>query len=315
MTKISKIGGEFALIARVTKPVKDKNVIIGIGDDTAVLKYTQYKYLLWTVDMLVEGDHFNLKWSTPEKIGKKAMEVNVSDIGAMGGLPKYALISICIRRDTPVEFVDKLYKGMYQVAKKYDFEIIGGDTTHGDLIVIDVSMIGEVRKNELASRSNAKPGQLILTTGNLGASTAGLNLLRQKKKGISIKKHLEPKARLKEAQKLIKKGVNCMIDVSDGLASEVKHICEMSKTGAVIYKEKIPLAASTKRDAKKVNKDPQDYALNGGEDFELVFTINKKDLRKFKDSKLVGKILPKKKGIYLLDKGEKKELGHGFIHF
>ncbi len=321
--KISQIGGEFALINRVTRKVKNRDVIVGIGDDTAVLKHKANKYLLFTTDMLVENDHFNLKWSSPEQIGKKSIEVNVSDIAAMGGLPKYAVISLCLRKDTEVEVVDGIYKGIYEAAQKYKLEIIGGDTTHGDLIVINIAMLGEVEKNRLRLRSHANINDLICVTGNLGNATAGLNLLlndiKDKRYQSILKKHLEPEAQLRKA-KIISKHCNAMIDVSDGLASEVKHICEMSKTGAVIYKEKIPISALTKEAAKLVKKDAYDFALYGGEDFELVFTIPMEKvpiIRNLLKEKfyIVGKILPSYMGIHLLDKGKKYPLKEGYDHF
>jgi len=320
--KISQIGGEFALIDRVTHKIRDRDVIVGIGDDTAVLKYKANKYLLFTTDMLVENDHFNLKWSTPEQIGKKSIEVNVSDIAAMGGIPKYAVVSICLRKDIPVEFVDKLYNGIYKTAEKYKLEIIGGDTTHGDLVVINIAMLGEVNKKNLSLRSDAKVNDLICVTGNLGQSTAGLNLLlnniKDKRFQPILKKHMEPEAQLRKSR-IISNYCNAMIDVSDGLASEVEHICEMSKTGAAIYKEKIPVSDLTKEAARLVKKDAYDFALYGGEDFELVFTISRKNLSllKKKNEKIytVGKILQKRKGVYLLDKDKKIRLKKGYDHF
>lgn len=321
--KISQIGGEFALIDRVTKKVKNKKVIVGIGDDTAVLRYKANKYLLFTTDMLVENDHFNLKWSTPEQVGKKSIEVNVSDIAAMGGKPKNAIISLCLKKDTPVEFVDQLYEGIYEAAKKYKLEIIGGDVTHGNLIVINISLLGEVGKRKLRLRSKAKEEDLICVSGTLGESTAGLHLLKNNIKSDEykelIKKHLEPEAKFKDS-KIISKFCNALIDVSDGLASEVKHICEQSGMGAVLIKEKIPLSFITKRAAKKVKKDPYDFALYGGEDFELVFTLPGELLPKLQDVLnkkvyVVGRIVHGFRGIHMLDNGKKVSLKKGYDHF
>ncbi|MFC1690770.1 thiamine-phosphate kinase [Nanoarchaeota archaeon] len=321
--KIKDIGGEFALINRVTKKVKNRKVIVGIGDDCAVIEKDAKKYTVITTDMLVENDHFRLDWATPLQVGKKAMEANVSDVASMGGMPKYALVSLSLTPKTSVEIIDELYKGFYSVAKKYGFDIIGGDMTHGSEMTISITIIGEVEKNKLALRSNAKPGELILVTGVLGGSTAGLELLLKDKNNLKKRKklleyHLNPTCRLKKARHLVGLGVKCMIDVSDGLASEVKHICEMSKTGAVIFKDCIPLDKSTRKAAEIVSKDPYDFALSGGEDFELVFTLSKKNYEKNKsklrDCFVVGKILDKKKGIYLFD-GVKKELAGGYDHF
>ena len=313
---IKDYGGEFALIDLISRRKKDKNVLVGVGDDTAVIKYNKKYVLLWTTDMLVEGDHFNLKWSTSQQIGKKAMEINVSDIASMGGLPKYALISISLPDDTQVEFIDQLYKGMRNVCKKYDFEIVGGNTTHGQRIVIDISLIGMAEKKRLCLRSNAKVGDLICVTGYLGKSAVGLETLRAGLKG-NVKDHLEPECRLNEAR-VISKYANAMIDVSDGLASEVNHICKRSNVGAKVVKEKIPISKNTFKLANKLGKDAYGFALDGGEDFELVFTIPERKLDKIKVKcpvTVVGRIVEKRKGIYLIDKGKKTPLEGGYDHF
>ncbi len=317
--RIKDIGGEFALIRRISRKINDASVMTQIGDDTAVVKIGG-KLLLLTIDSLVEDDHFSLRWSTPYQIGVKAMEINVSDIAANGGRPRYALISLCLRKDMEVEFVDELYNGIYSAAKRYGFEIVGGNLTHGKQIVIDVAMIGETKKPVL--RSGAKIGDLICVTGDLGKSRAGLELFRRfgpdAKRFDVAKAHLEPRCRLKESQ-LISKFASAMIDVSDGLAPEIGHICEMSKVGAIVYKEKIPISKQTLTAAGLVKKDAIDFALHGGEDYELVFTISEKNLKmlkkKFKNFSVAGKILAKGDGVYLLDNGKKKPLGKGYDHF
>ncbi|MFH1125697.1 MAG: thiamine-phosphate kinase [Candidatus Altiarchaeota archaeon] len=319
MTSIKKFGGEFALIdvmAKIIGRPKDKSVVVGIGDDTAVVEFDKKHYLLFTVDMLVESDHFRKEWSTPEQIGMKAMEINVSDIAAMGGLPKYALVSISLPEDTPVEFIKKIYGGMSKIARKYKFDIIGGNTTHGRSLVIDVIVIGLVDKDKVCRRSDARVGDLICVTGDLGKSTAGLETLKAGLKG-DVKEHLEPKCRLKEAQE-IAKYANAMIDVSDGLASEVNHICEMSKVGAEVFKGKIPMSKNTLKLAKNLKKDAYSFALHGGEDFELVFTIPKQKLEKIKircPVTVVGRIVDKRYGANLVNKGEKIPLKGGYDHF
>jgi len=309
--------GEVNLIKNISSRtiLFSKDIIKGIGDDAAVLKFDKKHYLLLTSDTLVEDDHFNLKWFNAEQTGNKAIESNVSDIAAMGGFPKYALISLVLPKNTNVDFINKLYYGINKSSKKYKISIIGGNLTHGKNISLTVNMVGIVEKKNLCLRSNAKIDDLILVTGNLGASRAGLELLRNKKTGRSISYYLKPKCKLNIGRKL-SNFVNAMEDVSDGLSSEVLNICSESKTGAVIYKEKIPISKNTISDAKKVNKNPYDYALFGGEDFELVFTINKNKLNKIKNNfTIVGKILPKKQGVYLLDKGKKKKLSYGYDQF
>ncbi|MFH1055806.1 MAG: thiamine-phosphate kinase [Candidatus Altiarchaeota archaeon] len=311
--KIKDIGGEFALIDRVARR---GGAVVGVGDDAAVLKYTKEKHLLFTTDMLCEGDHFNLLWSTPKEIGMKAMEVNVSDIGAMGGLPTYAVISLSLKPDTSVEFMDGFYEGIYKAADEYNVKVVGGDTTHAALMVVNVALLGEVEKDMLSLRSDAKVGDLICVTGDLGKSTAGLELLKAGIKG-DVKAHLQPKCRLKEARK-IAKYCNALIDVSDGLASEVNHICEMGRVGAVVHRDRIPVSKSTVESARKVGKDPVEYALNGGEDFELVFTVPKKRMGKIKVDcpvTVVGEILERKQGALLESNGTRRQLKGGYDHF
>ena len=319
MGKIKGIGGEFGLIGRIKKGINlfSKDVAVGIGDDAAVLKYDKNNYMLLTTDMLVENDHFSLKYWTPGQIGMLAIEQNVSDIAAMGGIPKFAVISLALPNDVNVEFVDDLYKGINKKAKEYRIDIVGGNITHSREIVINVALIGLVEKKYLALRSGAKIGDLIFCSGNAGKSAAGLELLRHDKKGKSIKQHLEPKSRLKLSRELIKIGINSMIDVSDGVASEVKHICNESKAGAVIYADKIPISRNTINDSKKINKNPLDFALYGGEDFELVFTAYKNKLNKLKkfDVTVIGEIVNKKNGIKLIRNNKKTNIESGFDHF
>lgn len=317
--KVKDIGGEFALINRIKNKTKifSKDVIVGIGDDTAVLKYDKNNYLLFTTDMLVENDHFSLKYSSPEQIGMKAIEQNVSDIAAMGGIPKYAVISLALPSNIDARFVDKMYNGINKKSKRYSINIVGGNITHSREIVVNIAMLGFVEKKYLALRSGAKISDLIFCSGEVGKSTAGLELLRYNKRGKSIKRHLEPKCRLELARKLVKIGINSMIDVSDGIASEVKHICDESKAGAIIYADKLPISKDTIRDSKKIKKNPIDLALYGGEDFELVFTASKNklsELNKF-DVKAIGKVIDKKYGVKLVKNNRKLNLQSGFDHF
>ncbi len=306
--------GEFGLINRIYQPPKDKNIIKGIGDDAAVIKIGN-KILVITTDTLVDGDHFSLKYFTPEQVGKKAIEINVSDIGSMGAIPKYALVSLVLPRDLDVDIIERIYKGMRQSGKKHNLEIIGGNITHGKQLVIDIDMIGELKQKNLCLRSHAKPGDFILVTGDLGSSTAGLNLFLNDIKGHrAVKlKHLEPKAKYHKVKPFLKY-INAMIDVSDGLASEVKHICKQSQTGAIIFKDNIPIKDSTRLAARALNKDPIDYALYGGEDFELVFTVSEENLSKVKGF-LVGEIT-KRKGVYIYEKGKEIPINKpGYDHF
>ncbi|MBS3104778.1 thiamine-phosphate kinase [Candidatus Woesearchaeota archaeon] len=317
--KIKDIGGEFGLIVRIKSKIKlySKDVVAGIGNDAAVLNYDKNNYILFTTDMLVENVHFSLKYYSPQQIGMKAVEQNVSDIAAMGGIPKFAIVSLALPNDIDVEFVDKLYNGINEKSKKYKISIVGGNITHSKEIVVSIAMIGFAEKKNLTLRKGAKINDLIFCSGDVGKSSTGLELLKHNIAGNSIKKHLEPKSRLDLARKIVKVGINSMIDVSDGIASEIKHICSESKVGARIYADKIPLSKNTIIDAKKLHKNPLDFALYGGEDFELVFTapINKLKQLKKHDIVVIGEIVNKKYGTKLVKNNRKLELKIGFVHF
>jgi thiamine-monophosphate kinase len=306
--------GEFGLIERVTKKLKDKDVLVGIGDDAAVIK-TEKGLQVLTTDCLVEGDHFRREWFTPEQIGMKAIEINVSDIAAMGAIPKYVLVELALPEDLDVEFVEELYKGMWKVCDKYNIEVIGGNMAHCENIVISITLTGEVDKNNLCLRRGAKPGDFIFVSGHLGNGRAGLRLFQEDLKGFEQvrKSYLEPKAQLETALK-IATYANSMIDVSDGLAPEIKHICDESNCGTIIYKDKIPIKDEVRNVARTLNEDEYDYALFGGEDFELVFTVSKEKLDKV-NGLLVGEII-KNKEIKLSSNGKEKEITEsGYDHF
>jgi thiamine-monophosphate kinase len=317
--KISEIGGEFELIRRLTqKKITDKHVIKGIGDDCAVLEYNKEEYLLVTTDMMVEGDHFSLKWFSPCQIGMKLMEVNVSDIVSMAGIPTYAFISMSLPSSTAVEFMDEFYKGLYKSAQKHGVVLSGGDTTHGLHYVFNLTLLGKVPKKLLRLRCHAQKGDKICVTGCLGGSTAGLKLLQ---KGLSgyIRDHVEPKSRIAADAQTIARYARAMIDVSDGLASEVTHICNQSKMGACIHYDTIPISKQTIKAAELLKEEPREFALYGGEDFELVFTIPQARIaelyKHFQDFTVVGEILGGGKGVYLLRDGHKQPVKSGYDHF
>ncbi len=311
MKKLSDIG-EFGLIEKIAaKFESDEGIYKGIGDDCAVLE-NQKEYTLLTTDMLVEGDHFNLEWQTPWQIGWKSVIVNISDIAAMGGLPEWGLVSIAFSSDVEVEFAENIFDGMAEASKKLGMDIIGGDTTHGNLLTINVAVIGKVEKENLCMRGDAEIGDVICVSGDLGKSWAGLELFRAGEKGYTDY-YLQPDCRLEIARK-IAPHINAMIDVSDGLSSEVRHICDESKVGAEVEKNKIPISEKTRKTGKKLGIDPLKWALHGGEDFELVFTIPPDRLPLIENVNpiVVGKII--EEGRYLIN-SEKKKLGGGYDHF
>jgi thiamine-monophosphate kinase len=316
---IGEIGGEFELLRRLTRRDQvDPALKLGVGDDCALLAYTADRDLLVTTDMMVEDDHFSLRWQTPFQIGMKLMEVNVSDIVCKGGTPKFAFLSICLKKDTSYEFVEEFYKGLYASAEKHGVLLVGGDTTHGATLVLNLALLGEVEPFLFRPRSGAKAGDLIGVTGTLGGSMAGLELLRKNIRGYTLD-HLEPKSRLAREGRIVCRHAHATIDVSDGLASEVTHLAEESGTGAVILYDKIPYSPVTIESARLLGRDPADFALYGGEDFQIVFSIAKDEKaalqKEFADFTVVGEMTEAGGGVYLLKEGRKEPLKKGYDHF
>ncbi len=308
--------GEFDLINSIKEKIKNnsKDVIVGIGDDCAVLEKNKEEYQLITTDSLVEQDHFNLQWSTPEQVGKKAIEQSVSDIAAMGGTPEFVLVSLGLK-DQDQDFIDKLYNGINEKLQLYNINLIGGNITHSNQIFINITMLGSINKNKVALRKNAKIRDLIYCSGSVGSSTTGLELLRSNLKGNSITHNLEPTSRLKLSHELTQLGIKCMIDVSDGVAPEVKHICTESNLGAIIKADKLPISQETINDCKQLNKDPIDFALYGGEDYELVFTAPIELKEKLKDLDVTEIGIITDKDIKIKINNELKDIESGFDHF
>lgn len=310
--RISEIG-EFGLIERLVRPARRRTLLVGVGDDAAVMDYGRKVVL--TTDMLVEGDHFRIDWAPPRLIGRKAMDSNVSDVAAMGGTPEFAFVSVALREGIDVEFMDELYAGMHEVADRHGIDIAGGDTTHGSVMVINIAIVGSVVTPVL--RSGARPGQLICVTGPLGGSRAGLEILLAGLDGPAgaIAKYLDPGCRMDVAPR-VASVASAMIDVSDGLASEVNHICNMSGVGAEVDARAIPLDPSTVEAAERLGADPVRWALDGGEDFELVFTIDGDRLSDVEGiCTVVGRTLEDPEQRVLIVEGERGPLAGGYDHF
>jgi len=311
---MKKLSGEFDLIKHISaRPIREE-VICGIGDDAAVIKNGN-KFLLLTTDTIVEEDHFSFSYFTPEQIGIKAIESNLSDIAAMGGKPLYVLVSLVLKSDSTMYMVEEIYKGMRERCKKHNVDIIGGDTTHGDTNVITITLIGETDKKHLCMRKDAKVGDLVFVTGSLGASTAGLHLFRKGIKEFTATKkyHTTPQSRLDVSWK-IADYANAMEDISDGLASELRNISEQSKCGAIIYADKVPIDKQTHMAAQACEESALDFALYGGEDFELVYTVSRERSKKAYGY-CVGEIT-KGNGIYLKkDNRLTKLTKFGYDHF
>jgi len=292
--------GEFGLIEKFAKKVKvDKSVFCGIGDDTAVISFSKDKYLLLTTDMLTEGTHFRIGHAAYYQIGRKALAVNISDIAAMGGVPNYALVSIGIPEKLNSRAVDSIMRGINDLACEYKINIVGGDTIRCAKLTLSISLTGTVKKHSVVLRSGARPDDLIFVTGSLGNSR--------------ILKQFNFIPRVNEAQDIIKKyKPTAMIDISDGLASDLKRITEASCVGAVIFSKLIPRSHGASIRS----------ALYEGEDFELLFTVPLKFARKFyRQDKFpitcIGKIVNKKEGLSVIDRNAKlkKLKNKGFKHF
>ena len=290
-------------------------MLAGVGDDCAVLPFAKGKHQLVTKDMLVEEDHFSLKYFSPEEIGRKVVESNVSDIAAMGGVPQYAFLGLSLRRDIAVEWVKRLYRGLYLRLNKHRVDLVGGDTTHSALITLSLTLIGEVRADHLTLRRGAAIGEVIKVSGPLGASTAGFKLLQKNIKGHhGVKnKHRRPSCRL-DLSPLIAKKATAMADISDGLAADLKHIMKQSKVGAIIEKPLIPIRPQTFSAANTLGEDAYDFALYGGEDFELVYTVPRKEV-KTTPGLAIGEIIKGDK-LFLKENDTISEVTQsGFDHF
>ncbi|MDQ4006062.1 MAG: thiamine-phosphate kinase [Actinomycetota bacterium] len=258
-------------------------VVVGAGDDAAVVDPARHPVLL-TTDMLVEGVHFELGETSPHDLGHKAVTVNVSDVAAMGGSPRYGLAAIALPEEVESAWVMELYGGMREAADEYAMTLVGGDTTRGDRTTIAVTVIGEVPEGRAVLRSGAGPGDVVAVTGPLGGSAAGLRIARapedEQKDLLStawgralVATHERPAARLGEGQILAAAGATAMLDLSDGLSLDLARLCEESEVGARIHVDDLPLADGLEELAREIGADALDLALHGGEDYELLCTI------------------------------------------
>lgn len=338
-TELSELG-EFGLIDHLTEKFENKNssTIKGIGDDAAVLYLSEDESQLVSTDILIEGVHFNLMYMPLKHLGYKAVAVNISDICAMNGIAEQVTVSIAVSSRFPVEALEELYEGIRLACDNYKVDLVGGDTaTSVSGLIISVTAIGKAKNKEIAYRSGAKEFDLIVVSGDLGGAYVGLQLLEREKEVFKanpniqpdldghdyiLQRQLKPEARqdiigfLKELDVV----PTSMIDISDGLASEILHICKSSNVGCHIYDEKIPIDGQTSIAAIDFNLDPNTCALNGGEDYELLFTIKQSDFDKIKGNPnmtIIGHVTDAKDGIYYVDKnGAVVELtAQGWNHF
>ncbi len=299
-TSISDIG-EFGLIAHIRDTLgetEDNSIVEGIKDDAAVYRIGDGRVNVVTTDALIEGVHFDRTFMPMEHLGFKAMSVNVSDITAMNAEPRYATVALGIPQNASVEAIGTLYQGIKQACEAYGVTIIGGDTTGAHSLSVTVTVIGEADEEDIVYRRGAQPGDKICVTGDLGASYAGLKVLLLQRQQLQeegegfqpeldkfsyvIRRHLAPPAQLKAVRDWSNAGFrpSSLIDISDGLSSEVHHLCEASDTTAQLYEPSLPISPHTRNTATEFGEDVTVYALFGGEDYELLFTASEENLKK-----------------------------------
>ena len=323
-TEVSSLG-EFGLIEHLTKNNESRNAstILSVGDDAAVMDHFG-KQIVVTTDMLVEGIHFDLSYTPLKHLGYKSVIVNLSDVYAMNAIPTQITMSLAFSNRFSVESLDEFYEGVYEACDKYNVDLVGGDTTSSQKgFIICVTAIGEVSPDQFVTRSGAKVNDLICVSGDLGSAFLGLTLLEREKKifletqgaqpqfenqDYIIRRILRPEARRDIIEFFGENEImpTSMIDISDGLSSEILHICKQSDTGCMLYEEKIQVNDVARQFAYTLELDPTACALSGGEDYELLFTVHQSDYEKISlnpDISIVGHITEKKDGAFIITKG------------
>lgn len=324
--------GEFGLIDLLKEDtIHDPDtVVVGIGDDSAVLRPLPQRLQLVTADMLVEGVHFHLATSNANQLGHKAIAVNLSDIAAMGGTPRHAVISVALPAAIPVDFVLNLYQGMKDICRFHRVNIVGGDTVSSPSgLVINVTVIGDGSPDLVVCRSGAKAGDIIAVTNTLGNSGAGLDLLKLENwqqydfAAPLVEAHLTPWPQVRAGAMIAAAGAASMDDISDGLASELHEIAAASNVSVQIQASLVPLSPEVRHAADLFGKNPLDYALYGGEDFQLLFTMDPEQFRQLQASDIgakavkIGEVFPPGQGVTMVrEDGQIEKLyPRGYNHF
>ena len=331
--------GEFGLIDRMDKilgKASDEDVLAGISDDAAVYRIDDERVHVVTSDMLVEGIHFDRVFMPMEYLGVKSIAVNVSDVVAMNATPRFATIALGIPETVSVEQVEGLYRGMKKACATYGLSIVGGDTAASHQLTISVTVVGETGPNDVVFRRGAKPGDLLCVTGDLGGAYAGLKILLEQRKALQeqgeefepnlaayqyvIQRQLVPKARLDIVNDWRQRRVrpHALIDISDGLASEIHHLCKQSGCGAELTVAAVPVALETRTVADELEEDVDVYALFGGEDYELLFAASESEIKKMDQESfnVVGRFTAEPEVVVLMPDGNRFPLGSGgYQHF
>ncbi|MFQ5857690.1 MAG: thiamine-phosphate kinase [Anaerolineae bacterium] len=328
--------GEFALIDRLASRLGgySEDVVVGVGDDVAVLRMNDGHYLLATCDVQVAGVHFLPDLVTPYQVGRKAAAINLSDIAAMGGTPRHFLVSLVLPKDTEVAFVDGLYDGLVEECQRFGVDVVGGNVARDDRVTIDLFLLGKVTPDRLLLRSGARPGDQVLVTGRLGDSAAGLNLLLDSELSVPaadremlVARHVMPTPRLPESAAIAGLGTaTAMIDLSDGLGGDIGHICDQSQVGVRLWADRLPMSPAARRVAELTERAPWRLALEGGEDYELCFTAPPEAVEELAVAveratgtpvTMVGEVLPADEGRWLVfEDGQEVGLeAGGWDHF
>lgn len=326
-TSIAQLG-EFGLIEHLTKhfEIKNPSTLKGIGDDAAVLDFQNKKAVIST-DLLIEGVHFDLAYMPLKHLGYKAVVVNVSDIYAMNAKATQITVSVAVSNRFPLEALEELYEGITLAAKQYDIDVVGGDTTSSQKgLIISITALGEADVQDIVYRNGAKQGDLLVVSGDLGAAYMGLQVLEREKQVFQvnpnnqpdldnytylIERQLKPEARkdVAEILKALDIKPTAMIDISDGLSSEVMHLCKQSNVGCNVYEDKLPMDPQFINVCEEFNIDSTTIALNGGEDYELLFTIKMEDFDKIKGNPnftVIGHMTQESEGIHLVTRANTK---------
>ncbi|GAA4762689.1 MULTISPECIES: thiamine-phosphate kinase [Flavobacterium] len=326
-TSIAQLG-EFGLIDHLTKhfEIKNTSTLKGIGDDAAVLDFQNKKTIVST-DLLIEGVHFDLAYMPLKHLGYKAVVVNVSDIYAMNAKATQITVSVAVSNRFPLEALEELYEGITLAAKQYNVDVVGGDTTSSQKgLILSITALGEADAEDITYRNGAKQGDLLVVSGDLGAAYMGLQVLEREKQVFQvnpnnqpdldnytylIERQLKPEARkdVAEILKALDIKPTAMIDISDGLSSEIMHICKQSGVGCNLYEDKLPLDPQFINVCEEFNIDSTTIALNGGEDYELLFTIKIDDFDKIKGNPnftVIGHMTQENEGIHLVTRANTK---------
>jgi thiamine-monophosphate kinase len=337
-TEIASLG-EFGLIGRINESFKPTlpESVKGIGDDAAVIDLGG-EYGLLSTDLLLEGVHFDLTFAPLKHLGYKAVAVNVSDIAAMNGIPGQITVSLAVSNRFSVEAIDELYSGIQSACKDFRVDLVGGDLSSSRSgLLISVSVFGKVAKDKIVYRNTAKPSDLLCVSGDLGGAYMGLQILEREKgvfladpnmqpefdsKEYVLQRQLKPEARMDVVYELAGAGVvpTAMIDVSDGLASDLLHLCTQSGVGAMVFEENLPIDEQTYLAATELNLSPITAAMNGGEDYELLFTVRQADYDKVKNNpkiSVIGYMTDQPQEVVLATKGGNKHpiTAQGWNHF